>query len=83
MRMSKSNPYFITSDLNLTTVLVTSSFPLERFEKVQSKKAQFYFLRTEQLQQIVDQYWRSELRIEPQDLFHNLKSLKNRIYSNE
>lgn len=83
MRMSKSNPYFITSDLNLTTVLVTSGFQLERFEKVQSKKAQFYFLRTEQLQQVVDQYWRSELRIEPQDLFNNLKSLKNRIYSNE
>jgi len=83
MRMRKTTPYFITSDLNLTTVLVTSNFPLEKIDKENSKKVTFYFARSNKLQEIVDRYWRLELKIEPQDLFNNLKSLKNRIYSNE
>jgi hypothetical protein len=83
MRISKPGPYFITSDLNLSAVLVTSNFPLEKIDKENSKKVSFYFARSNKLQEIVDRYWRLELRIEPQDLFHNLKSLKNRIYSNE
>jgi len=80
MRMSRDK-HFSTSDLNLSAVLVANGFPLEYILKDDLSKATFYFLKSKQLDELIDKYWRLELVIEPHDLFNSLKALKNRMYS--
>ena len=71
---------FITSDLSLATVL-SLFFPLDGIEKKDPHKAQFLFIRQKELDQIIESYWRKELKIEPQLLFSQLKFIKTRLYS--
>lgn len=73
--------YFSTSDLNLSAVLVANGFPLEYIEKDDLSKSTFHFIKSKQLDQLIEQYWRLELRIEPHELFNSLKALKNRMYN--
>lgn len=80
MRMSKSQ-YFTTSDLNLSAVLVANGFPLEHLDKSVKGRSTFYFTKTDQLDELIDSYWRTDLCIEPQSLFNSLKAIKNRMYS--
>lgn len=71
---------FSTSDLALITTLSLYS-PIESTEFLENKRIIFVFQKSEKLTDLVDMYWRGELRIEPQQFFNQLKVIKTRIHS--
>jgi hypothetical protein len=77
-----SRKQFETQDLNLSAVLIAKGFELTEVIKNNYGKATFCFDSTQEIQDVIQQYWNNKLLINPQELFHALKLLKNRIYSN-
>lgn len=78
----KLDDYYSTSDLALAAV-ISLSYPLEVIDKTQNPhKALFLFRRDNQLDQLVEAYWRGELKINPQTYFAALKNIKARLYEN-
>lgn len=73
--------YFSTYDIFLSSTLVTLGFKIESLDKQNKQKVEFCFIREKELDETIQMYWARELRIEPQSFSANLKSLKNRIYS--
>lgn len=79
--MSRENKTFQTQDLNLSAVLIAEGFTLSQVKKDTIGKSIFFFRSVVALEEVINRYWNNELRIDPQKLFHSLKVLKNRIYS--
>lgn len=77
-----SRKQFETQDLNLSAVLIAKGFELSEVIKSNYGKATFCFDSQSEIQEVIQQYWNNKLLINPQELFHALKLLKNRIYSN-
>lgn len=73
---------FSTYDLFLSSVLLSLNFELEAIDKGDSRKVEFCFRRSSEMDTAIQAYWAKQLSVEPQALFANLKMLKNRIYSN-
>ncbi|RJQ35787.1 hypothetical protein C4559_06450 [Candidatus Microgenomates bacterium] len=74
--------YYSTSDLALATA-ISLWYPIEVIDKTQNlHKAQFLFKQNEQLDQLIEAYWRGELKVNPQAYFNALKMLKARLYEN-
>ena len=81
MTMTKDNKgVFRTTDLSLTAALCVSGFIVEEMDRVSPQRSVFIFENNEELLEAVNQYWRRELRVEPQDYFNQLKTIKARIY---
>jgi hypothetical protein len=78
----KINDYYSTSDLALATAL-SLWFPVEAIDKTNPHKAIFLFKRNEELDQLLEAFWRRELKVEPQAYFNQLKAIKSRLYSEE
>lgn len=76
------NIYFETHDLALSTVLLSLGFKLEHLDRANPSKVRFCFRRENGLDTIIQNFWSKSLRLEPQELFANLKSLKSRLYNN-
>jgi len=77
------NQYYSTSDLALAA-LISLSYPLEVIDKTQNPyKALFLFKRGEQLDQLIESYWKGEIKVNPQVYFNALKNIKARLYGNK
>lgn len=77
----KLNDYYSTSDLALAS-LISLYYPLEAIDKTQNPyKAQFIFKKEEKLNELIELYWKGEIRVEPQTYFNQLKNIKARLYS--
>lgn len=75
----KLSDYYSTTDLALTTA-ISLFFPLEAIDRQNPHKAQFLFKRNEQLDQLIETYWKGELRVNPATYFQQLKIIKARLY---
>ncbi len=73
------NDYYSTSDLALATA-ISLYHPLETVDRTNPAKAQFLFKRDAGLNQLIENFWKQELRIEPQAYFNQLKIIKSRLY---
>lgn len=71
--------YFQTSDFPLATTLVALGFKMEYIDK-SSERAEFCFNRVDGLDEVVQWFWRDEVRIEPKLFCMNQKILKSRLY---
>jgi len=77
------NQLWKTADLALATA-ISLFYPIEVIEKTpSSNKGFFLFKRSEELDALIENYWRGELKIEPQAYFNQLKIIKVRLYSQE
>ena len=74
------NNYYSTSDLALASA-ISLHYPLQAIDRQNPHKAQFLFKRDEQLDKLIESYWRGELQVEPQTYFNQLKNIKARLYS--
>ena len=74
------NDFYFTTSLSLAAVL-SLSYPIESIDKSNPAKATFIFRRDENLDQLVEGFWKQELRVEPQTYFNQLRSVKSRLYS--
>jgi len=70
---------FSTTDLYLAVVL-SVFFPIDSIDKSNPQKGVFTFKRQDGLDNVIEAYWRRELKIEPQSLFTQLKAIKTRLY---
>jgi len=75
--------YFTTFDIFLGSTILTLGFRIEALNRQNKQKVEFYVLREEGLDALVQKYWARELLVEPQAFAANLKNLKNRIYSDQ
>ena len=71
--------YYQTSDLSLATT-VSLFYPIEDIDKSNPRKALFIFKNTEHLKNLVDEYYRNEIKVAPQVFFNQLRVIKSRLY---
>ena len=70
---------FKTADLALATA-VSLFYPLEAVDKQNPRRAYFLFKRENHLDEVIEGYWRGELKVEPQAYFNQLRIIKARLY---
>ena len=78
----EQNEYFSTPDLNLA-VVISLSYPLDCIENLSGKKSVFIFKREEGLDQLMESFWKRELRVEPIQFSEQKKLLLARIGNGE
>lgn len=72
---------FKTTDFNLATTLTALGCPMIEMEKINnSKRVEFVFEENEDLKNLIDQYWSSNLQIEPKTFCMQQKVLKSQLY---
>lgn len=76
----KLKDYYQSSDLSLVCV-ISLYYPIEAIDRTNPRKATFLFKRDEQLDELLESYWRRELKVEPQAYFSQLKAVKARLYA--
>ncbi|NMB56547.1 hypothetical protein GYA19_01245 [Candidatus Beckwithbacteria bacterium] len=82
MTQQLNEHYYQTSDLSLSTT-ISLFFPIEDIDRSNPRKAVFIFRNTKELQELVEKYYRNELKISPQTYFNQLRVVKARLYANE
>lgn len=75
----KLNDYYSTADLALASAL-SLFYPVEAIDRQNPHKALFIFKRDENLNQLIEAYWKGELKVNPSTYFNQLKVLKTRLY---
>lgn len=76
-----TDSHFQSADLSLVTT-ISLFFPVDSVDKTNPRKSVFLFKREHGLDDLIEAYWRKELKIEPQALLSQLKSIKTRLYEN-
>lgn len=74
--------FYQTTDLALATA-ISLWFPVDSIDKSNPRQATFRFTRDENLDQLIETYWRGGLKVEPQAYFNQLRILKARLYARE
>jgi len=77
-----NHDFFTTTDLNLATTLSIFA-PLMSVNKSDPRRVKFLFGKTDFLENLVEKYWRKELKVEPLEFSNQMKALKTRIYASE
>jgi len=81
-QLKLNNDLYFTSDLSLVTT-ISLFFPIEKIDRSNIRKAIFIFKKTPELEKLIDQYFRNEIKISPQVYFNQLRVVKARLYANE
>lgn len=76
----KINDYYPTSDLALATAL-SLFYPVDSIDRQNPHKAVFLFKRKgTEIDQLIETYWKGELKVNPAAYFQQLKIIKARLY---
>lgn len=81
-KILNENDFYRTTDLALATAIYLF-YPLETIEKQNPRKAQFTFKHKKGLDELIEKYWKGELKVEPQAYFNALRIIKARLYGEE
>ena len=76
------NNFFKTSDLALAAA-ISLWHPIDAIDKQNPHKAQFLFKRNEELDELIESFWRGQLKVEPQSFFNQMRTIKTRLYEKE
>lgn len=76
------NKLFSTFDLGLASALLTANYRLIKLDKSNPKKVLFSFQHEEGIKQAVENYFSSNFQVDAQIYFNQIKSVKNRLFSN-
>jgi len=74
-----NNDYYVTSDLALAAT-ISLWYPLEAIDRTNPYKSQFMFMRSENLDELIEAFWRNELKVNPLAYFNQLKNIKTRLH---
>jgi hypothetical protein len=80
MNQQTSSNTYVTSDLALATT-ISLQFPIQDIDRSNPRKAVFVFLRSPELEELVEGYFRNALKISPQTFFNQLRDIKSRLYA--
>jgi len=78
----KENDFYRTTDLALATAIYLFH-PLEAIDRQNPRKSHFLFKRDSGLDELIESYWRGELKVTPQEYFNALRVIKARLYGEE
>jgi hypothetical protein len=82
MKINQEHLYS-TSDLSLSAT-ISLFIPLWAVNKDNpNQKAEFLFKREQGLDEIIENFWRGELRVDPLKYFLAIKAIKSRLYEKE
>lgn len=76
-----TNPevFFETADLACAAALSLYA-PIESINKMNPRRAIFYFKKDAKLEKKLSAYWQRELKVEARAYFDQIKALKTRLY---
>ena len=78
-KILREEDFFSTADLSLASAIFLFH-PLEAVDSQNPRRAEFLFKRSQELDELIEKYWRGELRIDPRAYFDALRSIKARLY---
>jgi hypothetical protein len=76
------NELFKTPDLALAAFL-SLNFQLEDIDKSNSRRALFYFQRSNELDEAIGMFWSGKGLVDAKQYFSELRVLKSRLYSRD
>jgi hypothetical protein len=79
MNMTMNKHMYHTSDLACAAA-ISLYVPLENVDRSDPRRAQFIFARTSRLEDIVSEFQKRQLSVEPRAYFDQIKALKTRLY---
>lgn len=82
IKQTKETRLWKTADLSLAATIYLFR-PLEAVDKTSnSHKSEFVFAHDEELDVLIEQFWRDEIRVSPRAYFSALREIKVRLYEN-
>lgn len=78
--MDKNQTLYETNSLVLGSTLICLGIPLDSVYKTTDGKSIFVFPHTSELDQILENFWKKLLIVEPNSFFEAQRFLKSRIY---
>jgi len=81
MKIKETQNYYSTPSLAVAATL-SIHFPVDHIDRSNPHTFNFVFERTQELDNLLETYWRRQLRIEPQSYFEQLRLLKIRLHEN-
>jgi hypothetical protein len=79
--MEMNEPTTKIRDLGLAAGLVSRGFGMPEIEREVGGQAYFVFIKTDELERAVSDYWADTLNVKARTHSDNIKTLKSRIYS--
>jgi len=74
--------FWRTADLSLAATIFLFR-PLEMVDKTSnSRKSEFVFAHDKELDELIEQFWRDEIRVSPRAYFSAIRDIKVRLYEN-
>lgn len=73
------NKYYSSNDLALVSFL-SLYFPIDAIDRKDTLKVTFLFIRSHELEQLIETYWKRKVQVNPQDYFNSIKNVKSRLY---
>ena len=80
--LTNEKSFYRTADLALTAA-ISLFYPVEAIDRLNPKKAQFIFKQDEGLNELIENYWKGQIKVEPQAYFNALRIIKARLYGEE
>ncbi|EKD84718.1 MAG: hypothetical protein ACD_38C00169G0019 [uncultured bacterium] len=81
--MSQNKTYYETQSLPLTATIICLGIPLDSVIKSPDGKSIFVFPRSIELDQILENFWKKSLVIEPNTFWEAIRFIKSRIYGGQ
>lgn len=78
--MNEDKNLYETQSLSLAATLISLGINLDSVIKDQEDKSTFIFLQTKELDQVIELFWKRELKVEPNSFWESLRFIKSRIY---
>jgi hypothetical protein len=78
-KILKEDNFFRTVDLSLASTIFMF-YPLEAVDKQNPRRAEFVFEHSQELDVLIESFWRRELKVDPRAYFDALRSIKARLY---
>ena len=71
--------WFRTSDFPLA-ITISLFKPLKKVDRTDPRRACFIFEQDREIDELVEAFWRRDLKVEPRAFFDQIKALKSRLY---
>ncbi|KKS96369.1 MAG: hypothetical protein UV73_C0011G0041 [Candidatus Gottesmanbacteria bacterium GW2011_GWA2_43_14] len=71
---------YSTDSISLAAFLLSEGCKFSGLERITPTKVNFLFENSRQIQTLADNFWKSEVLVEPKKLLHALKDLKSLLY---
>ena len=81
--MDKNKISFETNSFIIASTLISLGIPLDSLVKDADGKATFIFTRTDNLELLLQSFWKRSLKVEPNSFFEAQRFLKSRIYGDD